>query len=79
MRIGLPVVLTGDLDGVEIRCDIKIGGVTFLDGSTSKSLWRADFDAQGVASYTFLKAAQAHSACHVFSFWHDGVRIATWN
>jgi len=32
-----------------------------------------------VAGYTFLKTAQAHSACHQISFWQDGVPIAKWN
>jgi hypothetical protein len=79
LRMWLPVVLTGDLHGVEIRCDVKIGGVTFLDGSTSNSLRGADFGAEGVAGFTFLKAASAHSACHQISFWQNGVPIAKWN
>ena len=69
------VVVTGDLDGAEIRCTIVIGGVTFDDGTTTKSLWVADFDDLGVGSLLFLKANTAHANCRKFSVWKDGVRV----
>jgi hypothetical protein len=69
------VVVTGDLAGGEIRCTIVIGGVTFDDGTTVKSLWAADFDEFGVGSFLFLKANTAHANCRTFSVWKDGVRV----
>gem|GEM_PF-2532075 len=70
------VVVSGDLAGAEIRCDIIIGGVTFTDGTTRKSLWTADLDELGVGSLLFLKANSAHANCRKFSAWKDGVRVA---
>ena len=69
------VVVTGDLDGAEIRCTIVIGGVTFDDGTTTKSLWAADFDDLGIGNLLFLKANTAHANCRTFSVWKDEVRV----
>lgn len=69
----LYVVVSGDLAGAEIRCNIVIGGVTFDDGSTTKSLWAADFDELGVGSLLFLKPNTAHANCRTFTVWKDGV------
>jgi hypothetical protein len=70
------VVVSGDLAGAEVRCNIVIGGVTFDDGTTSKSLWAADLDEFGVSSLLFLKSNSAHSNCRKFFVWKDGVRVA---
>jgi len=70
------VVVTGTLDGAEVRCNIVIGGVTFDDGTTSKSLWATDFDEYGIGSLLFLKANAAHANCRKFSVWKGGVRVA---
>ena len=69
------VVVTGDLDGAEIRCTIVIGGVTFDDGTTTKSLRATDFDELGVGSLLFLKANTAHANCRTFRVWKDGVSV----
>jgi len=70
------VVVSGNLAGAEVRCNIVIGGVTFDDGTTSKSLGVGDFDDFGVGSLLFLKANTAHANCRKFSVWKDGVRVA---
>lgn len=74
--IGLPVVISGDTGGSEIRCVTIIGGVTFLDGTTSTSLWAKDFDDFGVTTLYFLKPNTAHSNCRRFTVWKDGACIA---
>ena len=74
--VELPVVVYGDLDSAEIRCDVIIGGLTFLGGGSSKSLYAASFDAFGTTSLMFKKPASAHSNCHRVGVWHRGQRIA---
>jgi hypothetical protein len=74
-KVRMYVVVTGDLDGAEIRCNIVIGGVTFDDGTTIKSLGGADFDELGVGSLLFLKANTAHANCRTFTVWKDSVRV----
>lgn len=61
------VVVSGDLAGAEIRCTIVIGGVSFDDGTTTKSLWTPDFDELGIGSLLFRKANTAHANCRTFS------------
>ncbi len=75
----MPVVIYGDLTSAEIRCEIIIGGVTYLDGSTTKTLRLADFDNYGTSKLVFKKLPTAHSNCHRFSIWHDGTRVAYCN
>jgi hypothetical protein len=75
-KIRLPVVVTGDMSGIEIRCDIKIGGVIFTDGTITKNLYGGDLDGFGAASLLFLKPDGAHSNCRKFSVWKDGACIA---
>ena len=77
--VRMPVVVSGSLDGAEIRCSIVIGGVTFMDGTTSNSFWAKDLDEIGIGSLLFLKANSAHSNCRTFSVWKDGVRLAIFN
>jgi hypothetical protein len=77
--VELPVVFNGDLDTAEIRCEIIIGGVTFTDGSTMKSLYRSDFDEYGTTKFYFDKPISAHANCHRFSIWHNGTRVAFYN
>ncbi len=75
----LPIVEIGALDNAEIRCEIMIGGVTFTNGSTSKTTRLADFDTFGVSNLEFIKPYTAHSNCHRFSIWQNSVRIAYYN
>lgn len=77
--IELPVVINGDLDTAEIRCEIIIGGVVYTDGGTVKSLFGPDFDSLGTCKLNFNKPSSAHSNCHRFSVWHNGVCIAFYN
>jgi hypothetical protein len=75
----MPVVTYGDLNNAEIQCQIIIGGVTYTDGTTSKTLKSSDFDAFGTHQLLFQKLKTAHSNCHRFSIWSNGVRIANYN
>ena len=77
--IRMPVVVSGDLSGAEIRCRIIIGGVTFIDGTTSISLWAKDFDQFGTGSLLFLKVDGAHANCRKFSIWKNGINLANFN
>lgn len=77
--IALPVVMTGDMSEVEVSCEIFIGGVTFTDGTTVKTIRYTDLDETGVAKLYFNKPKTAHSNCHRYSVWHKGVRIAHYN
>ena len=77
--VELPVVFNGDLNTAEIRCEIIIGGVTFTDGTTIKSLNQTSFDEFGIAKLYFNKPFAAHSNCHRYSIWHNGIRIAYFN
>jgi F5/8 type C domain/PA14 domain len=72
----MPIVVSGNLDTAEIRCDIIIGGVRYLDGTTTKSLSSANFDSFGTNVIFFKKPPAAHSNCHRFSIWHNGTRVA---
>lgn len=75
----LPVVTYGESSGLVIECEIIIGGVTFTDGSTKKTLNPQDFDIYGVSSLHFIKNNSAHSNCRRFSVFCSGQRIAYFN
>ena len=75
----MPIVIYGDLTSAEIRCEIIIGGVSYMDGSTTMSLRLADFDGYGTTELVFKSPSTAHSNCHRFSIWHNGTRIAYYN
>lgn len=77
--IEMPVVIEGDLDNAEVRCEIIIGGVTYLDGTTTESLYLTDFDAFGIRELLFKKPFSVHSNCHRISIWHNGTRVAYYN
>jgi F5/8 type C domain/PA14 domain len=71
----LPIVVTGDLSSAEIRCNTLIGGVTFTDGTSVKSLYTTDFDVMGTASYSMKITNGSHSNCHRISVWYNGDRV----
>jgi hypothetical protein len=77
--IELPLVVNGDLNTVEIRCEIIIGGVTFTDGSSSKSLTQTSFNEFNTTQLYFKKPINAHSVCHRYSVWCNDIRIAYFN
>jgi hypothetical protein len=77
--IELPVVTYGNMTNATVVCEIIIGGVTFEDGSTSKTLQQSDFNEYNSAHLTFLKNNAAHSNCRRFSVFHNGIRIAYFN
>jgi len=74
--VRLPVVVSGDLNGAEIRSRVKIGGVAFVNGTTANWLRAQNLDEFGTGSLHFLKEAAAHSNCRAFSVWKDGVCLA---
>ena len=75
----LPVVVSGDLDTAEIRCNTIIGGVTFADGTTIQRLFRNNFDAYGTSQVAFKRLLSAHAVCHRFSIWHNGVCVVAYD
>ena len=75
----MPVVVSGDLDGAEVRCRVLIGGVTFVDGTLTNSLWASDFDVFGTGGLRFLVANTASTNCRQFSVWKNGTRLAVFD
>lgn len=74
--VEMPVVARLE-DGMSIRLEIFVGGISFEDGTTVKNLTTADFDANGVCMVRFIYPAnQPTSVCHRLSLWDDGVKIA---
>lgn len=74
--IEVPIVVSGDLaDGV-FRCDVAIGGVTFVDSTTKVFLTAKDFDAFGTVKVLFLAHPNSHSNCYNLSLWQKGNRIS---
>lgn len=64
--VEMAVVSYGDLADVQIQCQIIIGGVTYTDFTTTKTLDKDDFDLTGIHNLVFLKPITAHSNCHKF-------------
>lgn len=77
--LNMPVVVNGVYSDITIKCDIFLAGVMFLDGSQSKEIQSDEFNEFGSADLKFIKPANAHSNCHRFGVWHNGVRIAYYN
>ena len=73
--IEMPVISYGDIGNAEIRCHIIIGGVTYLDGTTSQSIFKQDFDIFDKCILKFKKPKSAHSNCHRFEVLHDNLNI----
>lgn len=66
----------------DVPADIKVvvkvatSGVTFDDGTITRTLTAADFDANGVARFYFLSSANARtSICHSFSLYQGATLI----
>jgi len=63
--ISAGIVLDEVPDDLQVRVEIFVAGVTFLDGSVTKILTAADFDEYGRASFRFLKSPEVDtSICH---------------
>jgi hypothetical protein len=63
-------------EGLTVVLRIFVSGVTFEDGTLTKTLTAADFDADGVCRYRFLQSAESRtSVCHTTRFYQDGVFI----
>jgi hypothetical protein len=62
------IVLSPVLPDLSVRLDTLVGGVTFDDGTTSKTLTPADFDSLGQCVVYFIRAANVQtSVCHSLS------------
>ena len=77
--LNMPVVVSEAHAGVTVRCDIYLEGVMYPDGSQTTDLDATDFDEFGSHILEFIKPQNAHSNCHRFSLWQDGIRIAYYN
>lgn len=62
----------------ELRLTVIVGGVTFEDGTISKTMRAADFDELGRAEVRFNRAADAKTAvCHITEAYQRYVYIGT--
>lgn len=76
-RVEMPVVINGLWPDAEVRIEIFIGGVTFSDGSLTRTLsLPGSCDAFGTSMIEFLKVGNAGATCHRVSVWQGGRRIA---
>jgi hypothetical protein len=64
--VEMAVVSYGDLAEAQILCHIIIGGVSYDDGTTAKTLFKGNFDALGTHNLLYIKPKSAHSNCHKF-------------
>lgn len=64
--VEMTIVATGSLNNLSLVLNIFASGVTFDDGSISKTLTAADFDALGQAKVRFIYpvGGAAHAVCH---------------
>jgi len=59
-----------------IDLNIFVGGVTFDDGTTFRTVTAADFNELGEYRYRMIKASDAlYSVCHTTSIYQDGTYI----
>lgn len=77
--VEMPVVTYGDLGHAEIRCEIIIGGVTFVDGTVTKTLTSQNFNLSHTCNLYFKKPITAHSNCHRFKINDGNVTLASFN
>jgi len=65
-------------DGTTVKLEIFVSGVTFDDGTRTKTLTAADFDADGHITLRFIKArGVTTSVCHSTKIFQDGKLIYT--
>jgi len=70
------LVLLDIPEDLEITLHIFVGGITFEDGSITKTFTAADFDEYGRLAYRMIRSAEAKSGnCHKFIFSQDDVVI----
>ncbi|MEM9399276.1 MAG: PA14 domain-containing protein [Verrucomicrobiota bacterium] len=76
--VEMGLLLTEMIEGIEIDISIFVGGVTFDDGTISRTLTLSDFDENGQASVVFLKAPGIDtSTCHRLKIYHNGTYLGT--
>lgn len=69
-------ILSPVLPDLTVRLDVIVGGVTFDDGTTTKTLTPADFDALGQCVVHFIRPASAStSTCYSISVFQGSTLI----
>jgi hypothetical protein len=64
--------------GLTVTANIIVSGVTFEDGTVTRTLTPADFDPLGVCRVRFIRAAGVKtSVCHTFNLYDNG-RLISW-
>ena len=65
-------------EGVSVVLEIFVAGVTFEDGTRTKTLTADDFDEDGLAAVRFIRApGVTTSVCHRTSIYQDGKLLYT--
>jgi hypothetical protein len=63
--------------GLTVAVKIIVSGVTFDDGTVSKTLVASDFDSLGICRLRFIRAAGVKtSVCHTFHLYDKGTLIS---
>jgi hypothetical protein len=69
-------VLSPAVPGLSIRFDLLTSGVTFADGTITKTLTAADFNDLGIATMHFIRAAGIEgSVCNEARVYHNGILV----
>jgi hypothetical protein len=73
------IVVSRVFPGMTITVQCAVGGLTFDDGTTTKTLTAADFDALGQCKLRFLKAPHTTNTanCHTITIFNNGTLIGT--
>ena len=73
----MPIMIDGSWPDTVVKMEIFIGGVTFDDGSLTRSINpAAECDAFGVNRLVFYRTGSVGSVCHRISIWQGSNRIA---
>ena len=70
------IVMSPVVNGVTVRLEIIVGGITFDDGTVLKELTSEDFDELGQAAVRFVRGAGVNtSVCHLLRAYQGSVLI----
>ena len=76
--VNVSLLLGSIPEGTTVKLEIFVSGVTFDDGTRTKTLTAADFDADGHVTLRFIKArGVTTSVCHRTYIYQDGKLIYT--
>lgn len=74
--VEMMVIVSPMPSDLSLELDVVVGGVTFDDGTTVKTLTPADFDALGQTTVQFIRPASARtSVCHVIRLFQGSEEI----